>query len=337
MKVFRFNSPEKVRGPEVNGFIYSSLMEGGISRFGWSYVDSADLKQLIQKNWNELNDAEKNCFKKANFLLNVEKDDWVVHVNIPGYGKCTAGKVVEGYKFDTNQNKFNDFRHTLTLDKSSIITFDRNDQNVLPNTSAKLKFQGSRAVMYKINEIDEFNQSIKNLKNNSVAIGNDTKEVYYLKKDIKPHLAEITKLIHKNHNKKDLESFIADIFRNMPNVTGVKENGSGYKSDYGADLIVYYSTGLPFDELEDGILVVQIRSYEGTHAETEVVKLIKTAIEKFNANAGLIISTASEVSENLSKSIEDAELELKKPIGLICGEEVAIFALKYGADLLRND
>jgi hypothetical protein len=91
-------------------------------------------------------------------------------------------------------------------------------------------------------------------------------------------------------------------------------------------------------------LVVQVKSYTGQHWETNAVEQIETAIKEFQANAGLIITTA-ESTDNLEKAIENLSNKLSKPeqdgglnkpipIGLIAGEEVAKFVLKYGGQLI---
>ena len=327
MKIWVFNTPSK----KAVGFVYSSL-QNGFSRFGWSYVDTADLKLMNERGWRNLTESEQDCYKRSWFLMGIEAGDWIVHVNVPEWGKCTAEKVKSGYEFDINKNEIGDFRHTIPIDVSTLITFNRNDKNVSPYISRRLKLQGH---YWRIYDNKEFLQSIENLKNNSVKLDEEiTHGLYYLKNDIKPQLSKITSLIQKNHPGKKLESFLSKVFENIPNVNNVKINGSGWGTDYGADLIVSYTSGLPINGLQvEEILVVQVKSFTGTHYSTEAVDQIGTAIKKYNANAGLIISTAN-ASEELIKNIEELVSEIEKPVGLICGEEAATFVLKYGLEYI---
>lgn len=59
--------------------IPSSLKQGE-GRFGWSYVQTADLRQLKTRidasGWNSLSDDEKECYQ--GFLLDLKADDYVV-------------------------------------------------------------------------------------------------------------------------------------------------------------------------------------------------------------------------------------------------------------------
>lgn len=171
--------------------------------------------------------------------------------------------------------------------------------------------------------------------------------LFYLKKDLSPLLKSITDKIQKTHPGGKLENLIAEVFRKIPNVIDVTENGryKGWASDGGADLIVTYRSGLSIINLEkEETLVIQIKSYTGQHWETTAVEQIESAIKEFKVDAGLIITTG-ESTETLEKAIEDLGNKLSKeeqeggidrtiPIGLIAGEEVAKFILKYGGQLI---
>ena len=336
MTIWVFNASQ---AEEAIDFVYTSLQKG-ISRYGWSYVNTADLHIMESKAWEELNEEETDCWNRGHFLLEVAKGDWVVHVNIPEWGKCTAGKVTEPYKFDTKKNTIGadnysdggDFRHTLGIDVDTLITFDRNNENVTPYISRRLKLQGAH---WKIYEADEFLRSIENVKNNAVSLPETiTTGEYHFYKELKITLSQITAAIQKNHPGKKLEEFIAMTFEKVPNVISVKQNGSCWGTDFGADIIVTYSTGLPIKGLrQEAKMIVQVKSYTGIHWSDEAVEQIKTGIEKYEASSALLVSTA-EPSEDLMKSIEKAEKKIKKPIALLAGEDVARFFLKYGYEYL---
>ena len=318
---------------EVLKFLSSSIRKG-VSRFGWGYIDTADLTKLQDKTWQEMNYKEQNCWSKANFLLEVEKGDWVVHINLPYWGACFAGQVIEEYSFEQTDNEVSDYRHTLKLDPTTIIEFERNDDEVLPIISSRLKLQGR---YWTIQYVDEFLQTINNIK--AEALGKKESEsvgVFYLKQDLSPLLKSITDKIQKAHPAGKLESFIAEVLRKVPNVINVSEHGKhkGWGTDNGADLIVTYKSGLSFSNLEkEEKLVVQVKSYTGQHWETNAVEQIEDALTEFEAATGLIITTAQS-TENLEKAVEALSSKLNKPIGLIAGEGVAKFVLKYGGELI---
>ncbi|MCD4745362.1 MAG: restriction endonuclease [Bacteroidales bacterium] len=327
MAIWAFNTPNK----ESLKFVSDSLKQG-ISRFGWGYIDTADIRVLGPKPWGEMTKDELLIWSKTSFLSKIKKWDWIVHINVPHWGTVTTGQVIEKYDFEIEDNEISDFRHFFKLDLKSILKFNRNSPNVHPLVSRKLKLRGK---YWRVYAEKEFFETIENLKNGNVSIQeNSTIGVHYLKNELKPFYDKITKIIHNTHPEKKLEYFLADVFENIPNVTEVKVNGSGWGTDYGADIIVKYNSGLEILDLnKEDTLVVQVKSYEGQHWSTNAVAQIKTAIETFNADAGMIITTAKS-TENIEKEIENVSSELEIPISLIAGENVAKFVLKYGKDLL---
>jgi len=349
MKIYALKGPssedyDQDKLKEIQQFLSDSI-KNGVSRFGWSYIDTADLTTLQTKRLQEMDEKEKNCWAKANFLLGVQKGDWIVHINLPYWGACLAGQVIETYSFEQNGNYLGDYRHLLKLDKNTIVEFERNDDGVLPIISSRLKLQGR---YWTIQYIDEFLQTIKNVKEESLGKKeNESIGIFYLKKELSPLLKNMTDMIQKTHPAGKLENLIAEVFRKIPGVVDVSEYGKhkGWGTDSGADLIVTYKSGLSISNLEkEEKLVVQVKSYTGKHFETNAVKQIETAIKKFQANAGLIITTAEStdnleikienLSNQLSRPEQDGGLNKPIPIGLIAGEEVAKFVLKYGGQLI---
>lgn len=159
----------------------------------------------------------------------------------------------------------------------------------------------------------------------------------FLEREFKQILGDITTKIQHNNPGKDLERFLAAVFRNVPGVTEVKENGFGWCGDDDADLIIKYTSERikSFDSKEE-IWVVQVKSYVGEHWDTNAVSQLKNAIEVFDADVGIIITTG-ERTQALETAFEKLFDEVSKKnvsINLIAGVEVAQFVLRYGLDLL---
>ena len=326
MTIWAFNQPAE----KYIEFVSHSV-RSGVSKFGWSWFDDADLNMLNDKKWEEMSDEERDVWSKSGFLLDIVEDDWIVHINVPSWGRCTAAKVIKPYYFDSSSN--GDFRHCIVIDKDSVIEFDRNDPNVHPLLSRKLKLRGR---FWRIYCEKEFFKSLKNLQENAVDLGGESKGTYFLKNELSEPLKQITELIHKNHDGKNLEIFMAAVFRKVPFVENVIENGFGWGTDYGADLIVEYRSGLPINGLEKmEKLVVQIKSYEGEHWKTNAVGQIKGAVSRYEADAGMLITTA-EKTVYLQEEIDRLSSGIEKPVALLAGEDVARFVLKYyGDELLK--
>lgn len=192
MMVWAFNGADPAEARQV----YQSV-KSGKSRFGYSHLDEHNLK--IENNWTKDHSAQL-------FLLQVKKGDWIVHINTPEWGKCTAAQVLSEYDFDEgflcSWNEYN-FRHFFAVDTESVVEFDRKDKNVLPTVNLR-----PRRRYHRIYAIQDFLQSIENIRNRHVQLsGEESKEEYHLRDKLKEYLPEISNLIHKTHRGKSLEVF----------------------------------------------------------------------------------------------------------------------------------
>jgi len=311
MAVWAFN---KVEDSKNRTLVFESIRKGK-SRFGWSQKDEHNL--LLEK-WSEWH-------SKQQFLLGIKPDDWIVHINTPEWGQCTAVKVIGTYEFDEGLLSTHgiDFRHVISVDSETICTFKRRDDNVLPSVNLR-----PRSRYHRVYEEQDFHQSIANLRDKKINLSTGTKGEFYLKEKTESYLAEITSAIHQMNRSKDLELYLAKVFRKVEGVVNVKENGSGWGTDHGADLIVTFKN-LNFENK----VVVQIKSFEGSHHSLEAISQIEKAIDVYGANAGIIITTASS-TESLDSSVQALSEKLDKQIELIAGEDVARFVLKYAPELV---
>ncbi len=301
--------------------IYSLFKERGESRFGWSYKEEHNL--LLKNNWTDEH-------SKQLFLLQIKPNDWIVHINTPYYGKCIAGKVISSYQFDEGiEVKWGrDFRHNFTIDKKSIIEFDRRDPNILPTVNLN-----PRQRYHRIYAIEDFFKSINNLRTNAVNIDNSTsKEEYHLKEKMEPILEKIISIVQEMNKGKKLETFLAKVFRKVPGVKDVTENGFGWGTDYGADLIVTFSNTLLNIELET-IVIIQVKSFIGDHYDLSAVNQVRNGIEKYNGNSGLIITTAKK-TEELENKIKEVSDDIGKPLDLLAHIDLAKFIIKYYPEIL---
>ena len=317
MMIWAFNKSDDAEAREL---VYQSV-KNGKSRFGWSQKDEQNLK--LKDNWT-------SWHSKQLFLLQIKKRDWIVHINTPVWGKCIAAQVTSEYDFDDGLECDGglDFRHYFEIDVNTIVEFDRRDPNVLPSVNLN-----PRQRYHRIYAVGDFLESIENLKSNKVSLSKDeSKEEYHLKNKTDKYLKEITNNIHEMNKSKSLERFLAKVFRKIPGVVDVNENGFGWGTDHGADLIVTIRSSLGNLEFENKI-VVQIKSYKDDHYDLSAVDQVKTGIEKYDGTAGMIITTAQR-TEVLENKIQEISNELSCPIDLVSGEDVAKFVIKNASDLL---
>ena len=170
-----------------------SSLKNGEGRFGWSYIQSANLRDLKRRvdeaGWDNLTDDEKNCYQV--FLLDFKAGDYVTYINVPEWGKCTVAKITGEYRWEFNEE---DFNHRFPVDASSVYVFDRNDASVHPALSSRLKLQGR---WWRIYLKEEFGELLEVLKK-GVTPSPRTPEanLRILSNKIKPLLLEITQGIH---------------------------------------------------------------------------------------------------------------------------------------------
>ena len=315
--VWAFN---KVSNEFERELLYNSI-KSGKSRFGWSQNDEHNL--ALKDNWSEHH-------SKQLFLLQVCPGDWIVHINTPYWGRCIAAQVTSGYNFDEGLEckQRIDFRHCFDIDTKTIMEFDRRDPNILPSVNLN-----PRQRYHRVYAFDDFIKSIENLKSNEVNLsGSESSGEYHLKEKTSEYLAKIATQIQGTHGGKELERFLAKVFRKIPGVVDVNENGFGWGTDYGADLIVTTSSALGNLSLEHRI-IVQVKSYQGEHNSLDAVNQVKIGIDKYSGTAGMIITTAraSEVLDNKVKEVSD---EIGIPIDLLAADDVAKFVIKHAPELV---
>lgn len=303
----------KIDDLEARDLVYQEIKRGK-SRFG---------------KWNQIGSLRDKWYGKNAFLLRITKGDWIVHVNMPKYGHCVAVKVVGEYYFDEGLDcKYgNDFNNVIPVDSSTLIEFDRNDPNVLPSVNLAPRRRGQRVL-----QVEDFLASIRNLKNKefSETQGAD-RSLIHLKDKINGLLPVITAEIQEMNKSKKFESFLHKIFSNMPNTISVK-NGFGWGTDHGADLIVEFENPVIGINISTK-LIVQAKSYTGKHFDTNAIDQIVEGIKRYDADAGLLITTAEE-TEELEEYVRAKSEEIQKTIDIIAGADVARFVIRYAPEFL---
>ena len=314
--------------PDRDAITYNSLQEGR-GRFGWSNIETADLTRLQARidAGDSLTEEERDCYHP--FLLGIKENDYVVYINMPEWDKCTLVRVTGPYfwKWD---GEGSDFNHCFPIDPESVRVFNRNNAIVHPQLRRKLKLRRRWWRIYDLHK--EFKLLIKLLERGEEGTPSTPEtNIDWLKKDM---LSDITEEIHRTHLGSQLESLIAEIFRNVPGVKEVKEQGGA--GEHGADLQVIFEWEVPILGIqEQRTCVVQVKSFEGEMWETNAVDQIREALQYWDADMGVIVSTASSGSEALDNALDKLREEEKgKPVYLLIGEDVAAFLLRFGSQLL---
>ena len=315
---------------EVIEMVFNSL-QSGEGRFGWSYIPSADLRELRDRineyGWESLSNDEQNCYQ--NFLLDLRDGDHVVYINVPEWGQCTLARVVDEYEWRFEDD---DFNHRFTVDPQSIKTFDRNADIVAAALSRRLKLQGR---WWRVYALAEFDQLLESLREGAIpGVRTAETNIEELAKQLRPTLTEIAGKIQHTHPGTDLEALMERVFRNVPGVREVRRQRG--RADHGADLVVELEYGTIPGLVESRTLVVQVKSYWDKLASTTAVDDIRRAFEHHSdADMGLVVSTAEGTEESFERALEELQEASKKPVSSLIGADLAAFVLRYGGALLE--
>lgn len=287
--------------------------------------------------WDQTGSLRDEWYGPNMALLQIKSGDWVVHVNSPHYGHCVAARAVGEYDFDegievdweTAMGSC-DFNNFIPVDPDSIVEFDRNDPNVL--TSVNL---APRRRIQRVLAVDDFLESLENVRTNAISEQSEgLKGLAHVRNKMdRDILPQITHLIHDMNRGKEFERFLHRIFDDMPNVLSIM-NGFGWGTDHGADLIVEFENPIIGVSLTSK-LIVQAKSYEGDHYDLNAVDQIVEGIKEYDADGGLLITTA-ESTEQLEDKVRQASEDCGKVIDLLAGADVARFVLTHAPQLVAG-
>lgn len=308
--------------------------------FAFAKIDDQEARQLVYEEikkgksrfgmWEQEVSLREKYHGRNGILLRIQPGDWIVHVNSPRYGHCVAVQAKGEYGFDQGLDCDwgTDFCNFIPVDSESIVEFDRSDPNILPSVNLAPMRRAQRIL-----QVEDFLRSLENFRSNKhKGESCDSRGVIHLREKIKEEmLPRITELIHQMNRSKDFERFLHRIFESMPNVESI-QNGFGWRTDHGADLIVSFQNPLIGVSLTSK-LVVQAKSYEGEHYDVNAIDQLVEGIEKYNADGGLLITTAQN-TEKLEDYVRQKVEETGKVIDVIAGADVARFVIRYAPDML---
>lgn len=113
-------------------------------------------------------------------------------------------------------------------------------------------------------------------------------------------------------------NFLAEVFRKIPGVINVAEDGANL-------IVTYILERIKYVEAIEQIWIVQFNNNS--------VAQFQTAIETYGASMGIML-TIAERTQALESACNKLAADMNIPVYLIAGVEVAKFIQHYGLDLL---
>lgn len=307
--------------------------------FAFAQINDSAARQLVYEEvirgrsrfgmWDQPGPLNDVHYGKNAGLLVIKADDWIVHINLPHPGMCVAVQAADKYMFDEGLacSWGRDFRNVIPNKPSSMVEFQRRDKNVLPSVNLN-----PRRRLQRVLQVADFLQSLDNLRIRKFdSASTETSNLIHMKERIRELLPEVTRAIQEMNKSKQFERLLHEVFKRMPLVRSV-QNGFGWRTDHGADLILECDHPVLGEEMRSR-LVVQAKSFTGDHHALNGVDQLVEAIKKYEADGGLLITTAKS-TQKLVEYIDEQEEVIKKPLHLISGDEVTRFIMRNAADLL---
>ena len=303
--------------------IHYSLTQGE-GRFGWSYVETADLHDLRNRittdGWNSLSTDEKDCYQEL--LLSLKCGDHVVYVNVPVWGQCTLARVTGKYFWRWADN---DFNHRFPVDPNSMRSFDRNGAMVAPGLSARLKLRGRCSLVCVEEDFERLLEALRH--GGEPAPGRPGDNPHDLKDEMGRFPSTVAEKMANTRPNTALESLVEQVFHRVPGVRSVVRHGEA--GDRGADLIVELEIGSIPGLVQT--LAVRVTPYKGTLGDVSVVDDIRRAFAAYDADMALIVSLAMNRDPAVEREMDRLREDTMKPLALLIGDELAAFVSRHAA------
>ena len=296
--------------------LYRELQEGR-ARFGWGYGPTSDIRVIEKKiqgaGFDDLTPDERGVWSRAGFLLDVRPGDYFIYINMPEWGQCTVVQIDGEYDYDDepwDPDREDDFRHRLPC--HFVAQFDRNDDVVHPILSQRLKLQGAR---YRIGLHREFEELLRRLASGEKGT-NPNDEIRNI---VGGSLRAISEEIYRHFPRKNLEDFVAHLLKSQPNIKEVRKGPDRNGADLEVDIEVPIGpVSLKF------CCAVQVKAYTGAMDYTRAIRDIEKALASDpRYDCGLIVTTASEYTQQFEQALNELRDRCKKPVEVLLGSDLA--------------
>lgn len=290
-------------------------------RQGWGYEERLDLRMLHKKvqAMQKLDEAEQQAWDRCHAMLNyIKVGDLIVVKNIPTPEHFTLVRVTGNYEFSID-SPFGDYGHILPIETlneflkiSSLVS--------APFANALNREQYPIRITYK------HQQAVRDLESIPTTSKEKNKPEPLKEKMTKwrerliPHLKEE---LQKDLSPKETERLIGVMLRK--NILGEIQWSAG-PNERGADFLGEVPLGYGFMSK----LAIQVKMHWGTDHDSTGIEQLVQAFEVHGIQAGLLVTTADQLGDQLKQRLEEAEK--KYNIRILYGNELFGYLLEVIAD-----
>ena len=307
-------------------------LEAGRLRQGWGWKPEQDLR-LIRLKLNEggkLTAVEVAAWRNRR-LLDTERDglklgDIIIVPNLPVQGSWLIGRVAGPYRYEQPSPEAgvgNDYAHIVPVELVKDTT-GRPAAVEADNLHVDARLRASMRSMSRMWSIDVYGDKIEKIIG-AIGEGKNTSSPQPEEHKFRQLSAEITEAawngIRARYKGAELEKLVMRVLKEIyPNI-----EHRGGPAEQGADLIALTKDRLGLEYK----VAVQVKLHEGEENDIHSLAQIKRAREAHGIDAGIVLTTATSLSEGYSSRRDELETELGIDIRVIRRNEFVRLLLAH--------
>jgi len=289
--------------------IWDELQQGRL-RQGWGWLEGQDLRLILAKRQagKALTAEEKAAWRNHRMLDSawggLREGDVVIIPNLPEYGQWTIARVSGPYRFEFPDGHA-DFAHILPVEPVHGPGPDRKIGVVHPHDAlVDARLRRTMKNMSRMWGIDHLGDAVE-LLIAAIESGRDLstgltragrREAFF--EDVRNDITDTAwKRLETTHHGAELEHLLIPLLESVYGKGAVHHHGG--PKEHGADLIVTTRgpLGLKFRT------AIQVKMYDGTHHDTHALDQLRRAREEHGVQAGVVLTTAVEVSAEFQEAL----------------------------------
>ena len=302
-----------------NTFLHDELKAGRL-RQGWSYRDDLSLTTIQERRNSEasLNDRQQAAWKRCkDMVTRITAGDIVVVKNVPDGQHFGLARVVGEYHFDIS-DETGDQGHVLPVEY--IGAYHKNAEEVpTPMVRALNREQ------HPIRRTLKHKESVIAL---SEIDPNTAKKPEPFKAMLDGWRSELSgqvrELAHDSLKHRTAERLVLEMLRN----DGLNVDWTAGPNELGADLETEVDHGYGLSTN----IAIQVKFHSGTERQLRGLKQIEQAFEERSVDAGLLVTFADELSDEVEEYLTAIKHQYRQNIDVLYGEELYTRLLELVSD-----
>ena len=301
-------------------FFNRELKEGRL-RQGWGYQEDLDLRKIEQSIEEEepLTDRQESAWSRcSDMITRIAPGDIVVVKNVPSGDHFTLARVIEGgYRFEISEET-GDQGHILPVKR--IGAYNKNAEAVPTPMVRALNRE-----RHPIRKTKAHHERVVNLAEVDPGEAQEAEPFKEMvegwKEGLRNHLEE---MLQKKLSPRRAERLVLEMLRN----DGLDVEWTAGPKERGADLATKTMLGYGMSTN----IAIQVKYHPGRENNPKVLDQIEQAFEERDVDAGLLVTFANELSEEVEERLTELKHRYRENVEVLYGEELYMRLLELIAD-----